>query len=115
MLYNIQALILNDIKKIVFLFISVVVNGVEPVLHLLMLSKMYIGRESKQNPAIVFISDCLIDDWFSTSCIDNYRWRNNIDVIIQISTKLLLNYRHQNAFREIQTKFHDEKTLQQIH
>ena len=36
------------------------------------------------------------------------------DAIIQHSTKLFLNYRHYNAYREIQTKFYYRKTRSRI-
>ena len=36
------------------------------------------------------------------------------DAIVQPSTKLFLNYRHYNAYREIQTKFYYQKTRSRI-
>ena len=36
---------MNHFKKKVFLFVSVVFNGIEPLLHLLMLSTIYIVKE----------------------------------------------------------------------
>ena len=35
-------------------------------------------------------------------------------IIIQLSTKLFLNYRYYNAYREIQTKFYYQKTQSRI-